>query len=124
MARGALLDPNTAPVAEVTEFNVMIRHSPFLLKNLDVKAKDEDEAKAKFLAAADEKHKLRETRIDNQAGLDSETKLQTKRAIRAAYDRGLDANRKNELTWVIRPAAEVKAERKEIERLQQETLKR
>lgn len=100
---------NKAKGSSATTWNVIVRHSPFLLKNADIDAATPDEAKSKFLELARDKHEKRAARVPEQRGLDLATMTASQRAIRDAFKRGVEAQ--HNLEWVIRPAAEVKQER-------------
>lgn len=104
-----------AEAPAVTKWTVMVRHSPFLLKQANVDADGPETAKAKFLELCRQKHEARASRIDDQRALDENTRHQTKRAIKQAFDRGIEAMNRDELVFVIRPTAEVEKERKALE---------
>jgi len=108
----------TAP--QTTEWNVMVRHSSFLLKKSDVKGVASPEAaKAKFLELVRARHDERANALARNRGLDTQTIRHGQDAIRAALDQGMELDGLGKLEWIIRPAADVKAEREAIENRRQ-----
>ncbi len=99
------------PATGKTVYNVMVRHSPFLLKNANIEAANPDEAKRLFLEATNRRVAQRTSKVDENSQLDPETMQKTKRAIILAHEKGMEAASKGELEFVIRPAAEVEAAR-------------
>lgn len=93
-------------------WNVMVRHSAFLLKNVDVEAGSPEEAKAKFFEMAKKLHDERAARVALQKGLDAQTIATTQQNIRKAYEQAYAE--RDKLEWIIRPADEVKAERQRL----------
>ena len=102
------------PAGRVTKWNVMIRHSPFLLKNADVEANSIDEAKEKFLALCKEKTERVARGEMGQAALHNGGERNPKEAARVRQTFTDGMNRQHEFVWIIRPAAEVKAQRDSI----------
>lgn len=106
------------------KFNVLVRHSPFFLKNLDVEADSPEQAKELFLQACKEKHEARARQAEAQKGVDQQTAREAGERVREAYKTGI-ANL-NSYEWSIRPAADVEADRKKLftarERLRQRFL--
>ena len=105
------VDDFTSPTAP-TLWNVMVRHSPFLLKRADIEANSADEAKGKFIELVRAKHEARERRVPEQRGLDAQTVAESQKAIRDAFARGIAA--RDQLEWCVRPADEVKKQREAI----------
>lgn len=103
----------TERTTDKTLWRVMVRHSPFLLKSVDVEAATPDAAKTLFLEHAKKKMQERAAKVDLQRALDADTILKTKRTIYLAHEKAIEANQKNELEWIIRPAADVDRERAE-----------
>lgn len=104
----------TKPRENPQRLNVMVRHSPFLLKQADIDAPDATTAKRIFLEQCRVKHEERAKRVSEQRGLDETTKANTRRAIEDAYRSGIKTEEAGALDWFIRPTAEVEAERKKI----------
>ena len=100
------------PKAGKRRYEVMVRHSTFLLKRATVEAASPDEARSLFLALAKAKH---EDKAARQQGPEKEKAAER---VRDAYTRGVAAA--DELSWVIRPAEEAEAERAEINRQRDE----
>lgn len=96
-----------APVAKQEArkqtWNVLVRHSPFLLKQADVEAESVDEAKKLFI-------ELNGTRAKDKAAKQKGAERdKDKERVHKAYQ---DAcQRQHEFSWTIRPASEVLAQR-------------
>lgn len=106
-----------APVA----WNVMVRHSSFLLKSATITATGKAGAKAAFLDRVRQYHNERAEKTAGQAGLDVKTIQQAQRDIKAALDQSLQADGRGELSWTIRLQSEVDAERADIENRRRRT---
>lgn len=91
--------------AEPPKWDVLVRHTPFLLKNAVIEAATAEEAKQKFLELVKARHEDRATKqkADERGRLSAEK-------IRQVCTDGM--KRVYELDWDIRPAAEVEAERR------------
>ena len=94
--------PRLPARALLIEWDVLVRHSPFLLKNARVQAITAEDAKQQFLTLVRQKH---EERVSKQKA-DEQGRLAVQR-IRLVLSDGL--KRLDELEWEIRPAAEVDA---------------
>lgn len=93
--------------ARPTTWNVMVRHSSFLLKQATVEASTADEARDKFLKLVEAKHA-------EKAGRQKQDEEGRKAAVRVreAFQHGLKADRNGDLEWIIQPQDDVDALRK------------
>lgn len=114
LRQGDPLAPATAPAKtgqqELPEWTVLVRHSPFLVKTLTVRAETREEARRLFLEAA---RQAAETKAGRQRGPERDKDAQR---VRDSYQDAI--RRQGELEWVIRPAADVEAERTAIKAAQ------
>ncbi len=88
-----------------TLWNVVVRHSPFLLKQANIWATTEKEAHKTFIEVVKGHH---EEVANKERG---PAQRSAAKAIREAYDRGVTMSRAGDLKWTIRPWDEVKKER-------------
>lgn len=98
-----------------TSYNVLVRHSPFLLKQADVEADTPEEAKSAFLLLVKEHTEKVVKRQLGQAALQdgmSERPAKEAARVRATYTDGMA--RLHEMKFEIRTTAEVEAQRKAI----------
>ena len=90
-------------------WNVLVRHSTFLLKQAVVEAMTSEEAKAIFLRQVEAKHQAKSAKAASMPSPDAHKAAQ---AILDAYKLGVEQQGK--LEWDIRPAEEVEAQRAAI----------
>ena len=113
--REPIREPKAKKRSDRMSFNVLVRHSPFLLKQADVEADTPDEAKAAFLLLVKDHTEKVVKRQLGQAALNEgvhERSPKEAARVRATYTDGMA--RLHELKWEIRTTAEVEAQRKAI----------
>lgn len=94
------------------KWNVTVRHSPFLLKQVEAWAESPESAKRLFLDAAQKEH---QTTAARQKGPERD---KAAARVMTAYTRGLQAQ--ETLEWVILPSEEVERKRRWLKRREDE----
>lgn len=114
------------PTKRVALWNVMVRHSTFLLKQADVEADTPEEAKKKFLELARQRTdfvasgEAKEVALRNGGNRTDKEKAR----VMKTYHDGLLADQRGELVWEIEPSEKVKEKRAELKNEQLSAVKK
>ena len=104
--------PNPSPnPSNALRWNVLVRHSTFLLKQAVVEATTPQEARTKFLKLVEERH---EAQARRQKGPEAEKAAQ---AVRDSFQHAM--KNIDSLEWDIRDAEVVEKQRQEIKQAQE-----